>query len=1405
MGKKFMALMLSIIMVITMIPGTAFAATVDTGTYKPYDRASYELTYRELDDGTLSIIGTTGDVKGKLVIPETINGKTVTEIGDYAFRCNQNLFGELKLPNTIRNIGKDAFLLCDGFVGQLKLPTSLTNIGNDAFRSCNGFTGDLVIPNSVKSIGKNVFSWCQGFTGNLVIQNGVESIEEDAFLYCRGFTGDLVIPNSVKSIGKNVFSCCNGFTGNLTLSNQLEKIENGTFAGCNFTGELMIPESVKIIDSGAFAGSDFSGDLNITSGVEFIGNGSFSSYKGNVVIPKSLIDIGRGALGEVKNVYYEGSEADWDNVNIKPNYTGTLYFNGEHPVEPEPEPEPIKPEYKIASIDSIPDQVLRNGVAKPQIVVRNELGNIIDTWNAYSVTWKNNDKEGTAEVTVVGNKPYVGTAIQTFKVYECIPGSIKIDEKNFPDKGFREYLLIIENEDYNGDGYFSPSEIKAITRMFIDQSKVSSVEGIDKLIYLEDIIIYKDHDRPNKLTDLNLSGCRNLKMLMAHIFATSINLDGCDALEYLDVSNSNLRSIDLSNHPKLKNFICKNSNLLSVNLSGCKKLTAVCVGDSKVKDLNLNGCTMLKTVNFDPEGGYYEPKMRNQLETINLSGCINLEGLIVKYNNLVSLDLSDCSNLVNLFCQGNKLSNIKWPVNSKIEYLNCSFNKLENLDLSNLKALTHLYCEDNLLSSLDIENNKNLYKVDADYNNIDYIDYSNNYNLTNLRYIPKKIVISNRENYKCNFVHWNEKEPNYITHVMEVRNLCINRFENTIGLKEGCNEGQIVLRKNVGGYIEGENYKTYTINVVLNEEVGIESHSYVGEYDGNPHKITVNAPAGATVKYADSRHGVYTTTNPTFTEVGTDVVYYKVEQKGKKTVCGSATVKIEPAPINEVLLVKNVFKKTAEGYSCEYTGNDIKVDPVVKNAKGEVLKVNKDYTVSKAAVREAGKHDVTVRGKNNYKGSVKIAIDVVKSGEETPTPGGGDGGGAVNTEPPVEPENPDNPEINPDVETPAVPDIPESGDVNIGMSEEQQNNSGCLFGKIIKKIIDAMDEFADQVEKEIKEAVKAGKKVSIKVEIDAFKKDQAKAEYLDEIKAIEEYLNAEYGEMKSEVLKFADIKIKAAADGKYLGNLAKVGEKVPFTVNLPKDAVGNYGIVRIHDGKVEKINEVQMDMVKKTMNFWADRFSVYAVYKYEDEGVAPEPEKLEAVQNVEVKTDNGLLKVTFDKVQNAYSYKIFLQQDDKGWRWYRTVNANLLIKKLYKKPLMKNGKYQVKVVAINEAGQSEDSQIVTVYANRIGYRAAAMYAPKFSSVTSKNGAIKVVAKKVYTKNTPKNLQYKVSYKLKGTNKWKSAGYGAKNVKSIKGLKRGKVYNLALRYRYQSNLDGKTFVYSKTVYKNVRVR
>lgn len=293
--------------------------------------------------------------------------------------------------------------------------------------------------------------------------------------------------------------------------------------------------------------------------------------------------------------------------------------------------------------------------------------------------------------------------------------------------------------------------------------------------------------------------------------------------------------------------------------------------------------------------------------------------------------------------------------------------------------------------------------------------------------------------------------------------------------------------------------------------------------------------------------------------------------------------------------------------------------------------------------------------------------------------------------------------------------------------------------------------------------------------------------------------------------------------------MRNISKPLAFTFQLPENTTGKYfGVARIHDGIVELLpsEDVNYDPVTKKITFTTDKFSTYAVYETEEPQVKPvppvdpeNPEKPESpvrpgvVEKVNVKTDNGLFKVTFSKVKDATNYKVFVTQAGKNdWRWFNAKNGSALVKQLYKKPIVKNGKYQVKVVAYNGDVKGEFSKVKTIYANRIGTKSAKMIAPKFSSITFaktkgkvKTTTAKVVAKKVYIKDTPKKLQYKVSYRLKGTKTWKSAGYSAKNVKYIKGLKKGKVYNFAVRYRYQSAVDGKTTVNSKVAYRTVKAK
>jgi hypothetical protein len=79
--------------------------------------------------------------------------------------------------------------------------------------------------------------------------------------------------------------------------------------------------------------------------------------------------------------------------------------------------------------------------------------------------------------------------------------------------------------------------------------------------------------------------------------------------------------------------------------------------------------------------------MRNQLTSLNVSGCTALFHLHCDFNQLTSLDVSGCATFT---------------------ALECDFNQLTSLDVSGCTALEHLSCQGNQLTSLDISNNTHL-------------------------------------------------------------------------------------------------------------------------------------------------------------------------------------------------------------------------------------------------------------------------------------------------------------------------------------------------------------------------------------------------------------------------------------------------------------------------------------------------------------------------------------------------------------------------------------------------------------------------------------------------------------------------------------------------------------------------
>ena len=184
------------------------AVCASAETYGDFD-------YSVLDDGTVKITKYIGSAE-KVEIPEKINGKSVTSIGNYAFEYCEN-------------------------ITSVTIPDSVTSIGVYAFEYCASLKS-ITIPDSVPLVGPGAFSNCTNLT-SVTIQNGVMYIGNEAFANCTSLTG-ITIPDSVTWIGRYSFGGCTNLTS-ITIPNSVTSI--GDYAFGYYYDEY--DDSVKKIDN----------------------------------------------------------------------------------------------------------------------------------------------------------------------------------------------------------------------------------------------------------------------------------------------------------------------------------------------------------------------------------------------------------------------------------------------------------------------------------------------------------------------------------------------------------------------------------------------------------------------------------------------------------------------------------------------------------------------------------------------------------------------------------------------------------------------------------------------------------------------------------------------------------------------------------------------------------------------------------------------------------------------------------------------------------------------------------------------------------------------------------------------------------------------------------------------------
>ena len=231
-------------------------------------------------------------------------------------------------------------------------------------------------------------------------------------------------------------------------------------------------------------------------------------------------------------------------------------------------------------------------------------------------------------------------------------GNVLVNSSNFPDECFRSYIK--KFVDTNGDDKLSTDEIDAVELIFAHGGKsktysdLESLEGIEYFTNLKELQCYD--------TQLKTIDCSTL-----------------EKLETLEIQNTDISELDISNNRQLKKLDCYST---------------------KIKDLDVSNNTELEVLN-------------------------------VHKTDISELDVSMLPNLWELLCSGTSIEDIDVSKNEKLQSLDVSDTSVSKVDISNNRELMGLYCINcSGINDIDITNNEKLQEVRIEGTGIPKMDLS---------------------------------------------------------------------------------------------------------------------------------------------------------------------------------------------------------------------------------------------------------------------------------------------------------------------------------------------------------------------------------------------------------------------------------------------------------------------------------------------------------------------------------------------------------------------------------------------------------------------------------------------------------------------------------------------------------
>lgn len=299
---------------------------------------------------------------GNTALTNVIIGSGVTNIDEKAFH-NCISLTNVSIGDDVETIGAYAFSGCSNLNKvAFTQNSSLLKIENHSFENCSNLK-NITIPNSVTSIGENAFSGCASIT-SITIPNSVTGIGEYAFASCSGLTiycekisqpsdwheswndwsyystdytpvvwdsqnNEIANDGYVYVISGNIRYALNNNAA--TVARQPISNETSIIIPATITYKNTV-YNVTRIGAYAFSSNTSLASVTIPDSITEIEGYVFSGCKNlkEVILSKNVTSLGYAAFGDCEslaNVYYSGTENDWNNIHIS-SYSGNYFLTG---------------------------------------------------------------------------------------------------------------------------------------------------------------------------------------------------------------------------------------------------------------------------------------------------------------------------------------------------------------------------------------------------------------------------------------------------------------------------------------------------------------------------------------------------------------------------------------------------------------------------------------------------------------------------------------------------------------------------------------------------------------------------------------------------------------------------------------------------------------------------------------------------------------------------------------------------------------------------------------------------------------------------------------------------------------------------------------------------------------------